>query len=143
MKNEDNSVNSSWSWKWKNNTYRKETFNVINTSIVRTAGLCKFTLLLQGGPEIRTVIFCLWGSMDNSFQMSLWNLQNERYRWRRIPYVTKNHHHHHHYQPHYHNHHDLKNLQHLLQITCCVWYRLGWRLFHRQQRRWIQQKLFW
>ena len=77
------------------------------------------TLVLPGGPEIRTVIFCLFGSMDISFQMSLWNLQNERYRWRRTPYVTNKHHHHHHYQHHHHKHCTHKDFQHLLQNASC------------------------
>ena len=51
--------------------------------------------------------FC--GSMGNSFHMSLWNLQNERYRSRRISYVTKKSRHHH------HKHRAHSDFQHLLQ----------------------------
>ena len=57
--------------------------------------------------------------MDNSFQMSLWNLQNERHRWRRILYVTKKHYYHHHHHNHlrYHKHRAHKDFQHFLQDT--------------------------
>ena len=57
--------------KVKNNKYDKETFNVTNTSIARTAGLLKLTLVRQGGPEIWTVNLYLCGSRGSSFQISL------------------------------------------------------------------------
>ena len=68
--------------------------------MARTAGLRILTLVLQGWPEIQAVNFR--GSTGNSFQMGLWNLQNERHRWRRFPYLKKKQHHHHHYQHHHH-----------------------------------------
>ena len=60
--------------------------------MARTAGLRILTLVLQGWPEIQAVNFR--GSTGNSFQMGLWNLQNERHRWRRFPYLKKKQHHH-------------------------------------------------
>ena len=102
----------------KNNTYKEETFNVTNTSIPRTAGLRNMTLALQGGAEIQTVNLCLWSSMGNSFQMSLWNLEKEGHPWRRIPYVTKIHHRHHQYHHHY-KHCAHNDFQRLLQNTRC------------------------
>ena len=49
------------------------------------------------------------GSLDNIFQISLWNLQNESQRWRRFSYVTKKHRHHHH-----HHHHHKQNAETIL-----------------------------
>ena len=85
----DPSTKLRW-FKNEDNLYEEETFNVNNTSIAQTAGLRKLALVLQSGSKIQTVNLCLWGSMGNSFQMSLWNLQNERHQWRRIPMLLKN-----------------------------------------------------
>ena len=83
--------------------------------MARTAGLRILTLVLQGWPEIQAVNFR--GSMGNSFQMGLWNPQNEKHRWRRFPYLKKKQHHHHHYQHHHHKHRPSKDFQHLQQNT--------------------------
>ena len=96
---EDNSINSAWSWKEKT-TQRGNLHCYLYKH-------CTDRWLTQ----IRTVNLCLWSSMGNSFQMSLWNLQNERHRGRRILHVTKKYHHHKH-RPH-------SNFQHLLQNTRC------------------------
>ena len=53
------------------------------------------------------------GSVGNIFQMSSWNLQNERQRWCRIPYVTKKRQHY--YQQHHHKRLTHKEFMNLFQ----------------------------
>ena len=141
-------------WKWRqlsqfclilkkeNKTCEEETFNLISTSIAPTAGLCKLTLVLQDGPETRTVSFCLCVSLCNSIQSRLRNLQKERHRWPRISYVSKK-----------HQTTTTTSTSTSTTITaptkifktCCKmhvarWYRIGWRLLRRHWRRWIRHR---
>ena len=121
----------------QNNTNEKKPFNVISTSIARTAGLRKLALVLQGGPEIRTVNFCLCSSMGNIFQMNLWNLQNERHRWRRILYVTTT------TSTTTTSITPTKILSTCAKIHFARWHRIGWRLLCKQWKRWIRHQHFW
>ena len=115
LKNEDNSVNCTWSWKYRTTYTKRKPSTLPMQALHRPLPYANSHLYLYFmlDQKHRRCLWCLCGSMGNSFKMTLWNLQNERHLWHRILHKAKKHHHHH--EKHYaHN-----DFQVWLQNTRC------------------------